>query len=79
MNRNSLLLVIALTLLGFILFQGVASLLCDPKPSNSVAKVLSESIATSKVDQNSANQDPLSWEPVLQRIASYLSKACPRN
>ena len=79
MNRQSILLVIALTLLGFILFQGLASLLCSPNSDNSVARVLSETVVTANPAQNSAKQDPLSWEPVLRRIANVLSKACPSN
>lgn len=77
-----LLLIIAITLIRFILFKGAASLLCEPKQQNSVANVISSvsaNIGSEPEPSNTlANPDPLSWEPLIQRLVNYLSKACPR-
>ncbi|APC05356.1 hypothetical protein AOC10_01830 [Polynucleobacter asymbioticus] len=77
MTRNSLIAIIAFTLIAFILFKGVASLLCDSQQANPVANVISNVIPTPQPVQNPAKQDPLSWDPVLLRLASFFSKACP--
>ncbi len=75
-------LIIAISLIGFILFKGAASLLCEPKQQNSVANVISSVAANigsePESSDASANPDPLSWEPLMQRLVNFLSKACPR-
>lgn len=82
MLRSTLITIIAIILIGFILFKGAASLLCEPKQQNSVANVISSvaaNIGSEPEPSNaSANPDPLSWEPLMQRLVNYLSKACPR-
>ena len=81
MLRSTLITIIAITLIGFILFKGAASLLCEPKQQNSVANVISNVAANISPEPASANTsakpDPLSWEPVIQRMINFLSKACP--
>jgi ActR/RegA family two-component response regulator len=80
MRRSSLIAIIAITLLGFILFKGAASLLCEPKKPNSVANVISDvaSNIAAPPDKAPAKVDPLSWEPILHRMMNFFAKACPR-
>ena len=78
MTRNSLIAIIAATLIGFILFKGAVSLLCEPQKANSVANAISNVMPAPQPAQNPVKQDPLSWESVLHRLANFLSKACPR-
>ena len=80
MRRSSLIAIIAITLLGFILLKGAASLLCEPKKPNSVANVISDvaSNITAPPDKTPAKADPLSWDPIRHRMMNLLSKACPR-
>ena len=82
MLRSTLITIIAISLIGFILFKGATSLLCEPKQQNSVANVISSVAANigseTEPSNTSANPDPLSWEPLMQRLVNYLSKACPR-
>jgi hypothetical protein len=79
MRRSSLVTIIAIALLGFILFKSAASLLCEPKKSNSVANVISDvaSNITAPSDKRPAKVDPLSWDPILYRMMNLFSKACP--
>ena len=80
MNRSSLIAIIAITLIGFILFKGAASLLCEPKQQNSVAHVISDvaSNMAPPTDKRPAKADPLSWDPILYRLMNLFAKACPR-
>jgi len=79
MNRQILIAVIAVVLLGFVLFQGAVSLLCKPTQKNSVAQALANAIPEPKPSKDSSTVDPLSWDPVLIRLVHFLSKACPQN
>ena len=78
MFRSTLIAIISITLLGFILFKGVASLLCEPRQPNSVASVISNVMPAQEPTKAANSPDPLSWEPVLHRLINFLSKACPR-
>jgi len=78
MLRPTLIAIISIALLGFILFKGVASLLCEPRQPNSVASVISNAIPAQDSTKAGNSPDPLSWEPVLHRLKNLLSKACPR-
>ena len=78
MRRSSLTVVIAIVLIGFVLFKGAASLLCEPKKPNSVANVISD-VASSfgpAPAPSPAKVDPLSWDLVIHRMMSFFSKAC---
>lgn len=83
MLRSTLIIIIAITLISFILFKGAASLLCDPKQQNSIANVISNVAANIAPEPEPAPAkapvipDPFSWEPVIQRMIKFLSKACP--
>jgi hypothetical protein len=76
--RSTLISIIAITLIGFILFKGAVSLLCEPQQANSVALVMSNIVPEGGAIKESGNLDPFSWEPVLHRLVSFFSKACPR-
>lgn len=79
MKRTSLVAIIAIALIGFILFKGAASLLCQPQQQNSVAHVISEVASNITVPPEKApsHVDPLSWEPFFHRMMSLFAKACP--
>lgn len=80
MNRSLLIIIIAITLVGFILFKGAASLLCEPREKNSVAQVMSDvasNLATPE-DKSPAKVDPFSWDPILHRMMNFFAKACPK-
>ena len=77
MYRQTIIAIIVLSLIGFIVFKALASFLCEPSQSNPVVAVISEVIPAPEPIKPS-NPDPLSWGPTLQRLASLLSKACPR-
>lgn len=80
MVRSSLILIIGLTLVGFILFKGVASLLCETQQQNSVANVISNVVSNVAPDPTKApaKPDPLSWDPFIHRMINLFSKACPK-
>ena len=82
MRRSSLITIIAMTLIGFILFKGAASLLCDPTKPNSVANVISEVVSNVSSEpapiKDATKPDPLSWDPIIHRMMGFFSKACPR-
>jgi len=75
--RSTLIAIIAITLIGFILFQGAVSLLCEPQKANSVAVVMSNVIPSGEPAKESNKPDPLSWDPVLHRLLNFFSKVCP--
>ena len=76
--RSTLISIIAISLIGFILFKGAVSLLCEPQQANSVAVVMSNVVPTGEPVKESGKPDPFSWEPVLYRLVNFFSKACPR-
>ncbi|MBU3574796.1 hypothetical protein ICN43_03030 [Polynucleobacter sp. UK-Mo-2m-Kol15] len=65
-------------LIFFVLISIFASQLCNPEPNNPVVTTVSNALSASKPMQNNATPDPLSWEPLLQQLLSFFSKACPR-
>lgn len=78
MLRSTLIANISITLLGFILFKGRVSLLCDPQQLNSVASMMSNAMLVQEPAKIANSSDPLSWEPILYRLMNLLSKTCPR-
>jgi len=78
MNRQALMVIIGITLIGFILFKGAASFLCEPTKANSVANVISSVAPSSEPVNINSKPDPLSWTPLLSRMANLFSKACPQ-
>jgi hypothetical protein len=78
MQSKSLKITIALVLVLFVFFSILASQLCNPEPNNIVVATVSNALSASNPIQNNASPDPLSWEPLLQQLISFFSKACPR-
>ncbi|WP_071461763.1 hypothetical protein [Polynucleobacter asymbioticus] len=77
MSRSSLIAIIAVTLIGFLLFKSAVSLICQPAEKNSVAMIASNVLSIGKPSEEPAKPDPLSWEPVIHYVVTFVSKACP--
>lgn len=78
MQSMSLKITIGLVLILFVIISILASQLCNPEPNNVVVATVSSALSTSNPIQNNASPDPLSWEPLMQQLLSFFSKACPR-
>ena len=78
MNRSVIIVIIAITLLGFILLRSVAALLCEPQQANPVVNAISSIIPSSESIQKTHKQDPLSWDPALHILINFFLKACTR-
>jgi hypothetical protein len=78
MQSKSLKITIGLVLIFFVFISILSSQLCNPEPSNIVVASVSNAISASNPIQNNASPDPLSWQPLLQQLFSFFSKACSR-
>lgn len=83
MQSKTLKIIIGLVLIVFVFFSILISGLCQlsqnsAAASNPVVNVVSDALSTPSPIQKSAAPDPLSWEPVLQQLLQFFSKACPR-
>jgi len=78
MQSKSLKITIGLLLIFFVIISIAANQLCNPEPSNIVVASVSNAISASNPIQNNASPDPLSWQPLLQQLFSFFSKACSR-
>ena len=76
MNKNNLITLIVFVILIFAIGKIAMNQLCDPTQNNIVVNVISDTISTPSPAQSPAKPDPLSWEPLLQRLVAFLSKAC---
>ena len=76
MNKNNLITLIVFVILIFAIGKIAMDQLCKPTPNNVVVNVISNAISTPSPIQNPAKPDPFSWEPLLQRLVTFLSKAC---
>jgi hypothetical protein len=76
MNKNQLITFIVFAILIIAIGKIAMSQLCNPTPNNIVVSTISEAISTPSPIQNSEKPDPLSWTPLLHRLATFLSKAC---
>jgi hypothetical protein len=81
MNRSRLISIIAIVLIGFILFKGAVGMICQPEQKNSVADVVSNVITNvapaPSLNPISEKPDPLSWGPILNNLVKLIAKACP--
>ena len=50
--------------------------LCEPTPNNIVANAISSAITPAAPLQASPQANPFSWDPILQKLVGFLSKAC---
>ena len=78
MNKQNLMTLIAFVLLIFVIGKIALNQLCAPTPNNSVVSAVSNALSPKTPLQSPAQQDPFSWDPVLQRLVLFLSKACTR-
>jgi hypothetical protein len=78
MQSKSLKITIGLVLIFFVFVSIVFSQLCNPEPNNVVVDTVSNAISASNPIQTNASPDPLSWQPLLQQLFSFFSKACSR-
>lgn len=78
MQAKTLKLMIGLVLVLFVFFSILISQLCQPSQNNPVVAAVSNALSAPNPVQSSAKPDPLSWDPVLRQLLSFLSKACPR-
>lgn len=76
MNKQNLLTIIAFILFLFAIGKIAMQQLCDPTPNNIVANVISSAITPAAPLQASPQANPFSWDPILQKLVSFLSKAC---
>ena len=76
MSKQNLISLIAFVLLIFGIGKIALNQLCEPSPNNLVVSAVSNALAPKALGQSPAQSDPLSWEPVFQRIVKFLSKAC---
>jgi hypothetical protein len=78
MQSKSLKITIGLMLIFFVGISILASQLCNPEPNNIAVTTISNAISANNPIQNKASPDPLSWQPLLQQLLSFFSKACSR-
>lgn len=83
MQGKTLKIIIGLVLILFVVFSILIGGLCQLSQNNTVASnpvvnAVSDTFSAPNPIQKSATPDPLSWEPVLQQLLQFFSKACPR-
>lgn len=76
MNKNHLTTLIVFAILMIAIGKIAMSQLCNSTPNNIVVSAISEAISTPSTIQSPAKPDPFSWDPLLQRLVTFLSKAC---
>jgi hypothetical protein len=76
MNKQNLLTIIASVLFLFVIGKIAMQQLCEPTPNNIVANVVSSAMSPAAPLQAPPQVNPFSWDPILQKLVSYLSKAC---
>jgi len=78
MQARTLKFMIGLVLILFVFLSILISQLCQPSQNNAVVAAVSNALSAPNPIQKNAPPDPLSWEPVLQKLLIFFSKACPR-
>jgi hypothetical protein len=76
MNKSNLITLITFVSLIFAIGKIAMNQLCNPTQNNVVVNVISDAISKPSPIHGSAKPDPFSWEPLLQRLVAFLSKAC---
>ena len=76
MNKQNLLTMIVFVVFIFAIGKIAMQQLCDPTPNNIVANAISSTITPEAPLQASPQANPFSWDPILQKLVSFLSKAC---
>ena len=80
MNKRSIIWIMIFFLIIFALTKFIFSQLCQPAQNNPIAEIAASTISSvrSAPPASPVAPEPLSWEPLLEQLASFLSKACPR-
>ena len=78
MNSKKIIVLIGVMLLIFVLIKVIADQLCSARPNNVVSTAVSDVISNAAPSKAPSRPDPLSWEPAIQQILLFLSKACNR-
>jgi hypothetical protein len=78
MNSKKIIILIGAILFVFVLIKGIADQLCASRPNNAVSTVVSDAISSVASNPAPSRPDPLSWEPAIQQILLFSSKACNR-
>ena len=76
MNKQNLLSIIVFIVFVFAIGKIAMQQLCEPTPNNIVADVITSAISPAQPLQASPQVNPLSWDPILQKVFIFLSKAC---
>ena len=69
---------IASTLIIFTFISILAGQICKPAQNNVVTSVIANTVSSVQPLQAADVPGPLSWEPVLYQLITFLSKACTR-
>jgi len=80
MSKRSIIWIMMCFLIIFALTKFIVSQLCQPAQNNPIAEIAASTIAGvgSVSPASPVAPEPLSWEPLLEQLAGFLSKACPR-
>ena len=82
MQKKSIITIIGILLILFVLFKLLVSQFCDPIPKNVVVNatvnVVADNFSNSDSVQQPAKKDLLSWDPILRKLATLASNACPK-
>lgn len=80
MSKKSIIWIMIFFIIMFALIKFVFSQLCEPTQNNPVAEIASSAISSVRPASpaSSAVPDPFSWQPLLEQLVGFFSKACPR-
>jgi len=78
MQKNSILGIIAIVLTLFVIAKLIIGQLCEPVPNNTVVNAVSNALSTPEPAKQITAPDPLSWEPLLRRLAAFVASQCPK-
>ena len=82
MQNKILIIVIGIVLLLFVLAKLLISQFCESVRKNTVVNAalnaVADAISSPEAPQQLPKSDPLSWEPFLHKLASFLASNCPK-
>jgi hypothetical protein len=76
MNKKAIVTLIAIALMLFVAVKVLFNQLCAPMPNNVVTQAVSNALSVAPSTPTSSKPEPLSWEPVMQQLLAFFSKAC---
>ena len=81
MNKKTIMATIAVVLVIFVTVKTVISALCAPNSNGAVVSAISQvsdAISKPASSQVPVKPDPLSWDPIIHRLASFFAQVCNR-